>query len=71
MKEILKVCIIFVMRYPIEKALDLAISKGAKLKTCLAWGQRKHPHPEGFVAFLEDQIIGRKLSSCRCTPQRN
>ena len=46
----------------IEKALDLAISKGAKLKTCLACGVKgKHPHPEGFVAFLEDQIIGLEI----------
>jgi len=46
----------------IDSTLDAAIAKGATLKTCVACGVAgKHPHPEGFVAFLEDKVGGLEV----------
>ncbi|MBO6901675.1 MAG: VOC family protein [Rhizobiaceae bacterium] len=46
----------------IEDALDAAIAKGATLKTCVACGVAgKHPHPEGFVAFLNEDVGGLEV----------
>ncbi len=46
----------------IENALDAAIAKGATIKICVACGVAgKHPHPEGFVAFLEEEIGGLEV----------
>ena len=46
----------------IDKVLDHAKLHKAKLRICEACNvYGSHPHPEGFVAFLEDQIIGLEI----------
>jgi methylmalonyl-CoA/ethylmalonyl-CoA epimerase len=43
----------------IGRALEAAVAKGAKLKMCKACGVAgSHPHPEGYVAFLDDETAG-------------
>lgn len=43
----------------IELALAHAIGEGARLRTCGPCGVAgSHPHPEGFVAFLDDETAG-------------
>lgn len=46
----------------IEKALAEAQAKGATLKECSACKVKgSHPHPEGWVAFLEQQAGGIEI----------
>ena len=46
----------------IDNALAAATAKGATLKTCRACGvEGSHPHPEGFVAFLEEEVGGLEI----------
>lgn len=46
----------------IEKALADAQAKGATLKECSACKVKgSHPHPEGWVAFLEQQAGGIEI----------
>lgn len=43
----------------IDAALTEAISQGASLKECAACKVKgSHVHPEGWVAFLEDEVSG-------------
>jgi methylmalonyl-CoA/ethylmalonyl-CoA epimerase len=43
----------------IGRALEAAVAKGAKLRMCKACGVAgSHPHPEGYVAFLDDETAG-------------
>ncbi|MFC1960070.1 methylmalonyl-CoA epimerase, partial [Chloroflexota bacterium] len=45
-----------------DKALADAQAKGATLKECVACKVTgSHPHPEGFVAFLEQDTGGIEL----------
>lgn len=46
----------------IDKVLDHAKKNNAKLRICEAckvYGS--HPHPEGFVAFLDDEVSGTEI----------
>ena len=46
----------------IDKVLDHAKNNNAKLRICEAckvYGS--HPHPEGFVAFLDDESAGTEI----------
>jgi methylmalonyl-CoA/ethylmalonyl-CoA epimerase len=46
----------------IEKALDHAQRNGARLRMCKACGiAGSHPHPEGFVAFLDNEAGGVEI----------
>ncbi len=46
----------------IDAALEHAASSGAKLRLCKACGVfGSHPHPEGFVAFLDDDVSGLEI----------
>jgi methylmalonyl-CoA/ethylmalonyl-CoA epimerase len=46
----------------IDHALDHATSNGAPLRECKACGVTgSHPHPEGFVAFLDDDAAGIEI----------
>lgn len=46
----------------LDKALEHALSNGARLRVCQACGvYGKHPHPEGYVAFLEDEVGGIEI----------
>lgn len=46
----------------IEKALDHAKAQGADLRICQACGvYGSHPHPEGFVAFLDNDAGGIEI----------
>ena len=46
----------------IEKTLEQAQRKGSVLKECSACKVKgSHPHPEGWVAFLEQQVGGIEI----------
>lgn len=46
----------------IDKALDHAKAQGAELRICQACGvYGSHPHPEGFVAFLDNDAGGIEI----------
>lgn len=46
----------------IDAAMAHAIGHGARAKLCRACNvMGAHPHPEGFVAFLEDQAAGTEV----------
>ena len=46
----------------IEEALRLAQQQGAKLRACKACQvEGSHPHPEGFVAFLDNDAGGIEI----------
>ena len=46
----------------IDASLSEAQAKGATLKECVACGVKgNHPHPEGFVAFLEQETGGIEI----------
>ncbi|KQN72673.1 VOC family protein [Devosia sp. Leaf64] len=46
----------------IYKALDHAKAQGAELRICQACGvYGSHPHPEGFVAFLDNDAGGIEI----------
>lgn len=46
----------------IDAALDEAQANGATLKECAACKVTgSHPHPEGWVAFLEDEVSGIEI----------
>jgi methylmalonyl-CoA/ethylmalonyl-CoA epimerase len=46
----------------IEKALDHAQRNGAQLRMCKACGVAgSHPHPEGYVAFLDNDAGGVEI----------
>ena len=46
----------------INKVLDHAKSNNAKLRICEACNvYGSHPHPEGFVAFLDDESAGTEI----------
>lgn len=46
----------------IEKALDHAKAQGAELRICKACGvYGSHPHPEGYVAFLDNDAGGIEI----------
>jgi methylmalonyl-CoA/ethylmalonyl-CoA epimerase len=46
----------------IEAALGTATAAGARLRECKACGiVGSHPHPEGFVAFLDDDASGVEI----------
>lgn len=46
----------------IDQALDHAKSKGAELRICKACGvYGSHPHPEGYVAFLDNDAGGIEI----------
>jgi methylmalonyl-CoA/ethylmalonyl-CoA epimerase len=46
----------------LEKALEHALSHGASLRICKACGvYGKHPHPEGFIAFLDNDAGGIEI----------
>lgn len=46
----------------LEKALEHALANGAQLRVCSACGVfGKHPHPEGFVAFLDNDAAGVEI----------
>lgn len=46
----------------IDAALADAQAKGATLKECVACGVKgSHPHPEGYVAFLEQETGGIEI----------
>ena len=46
----------------IDKALDHAKTQGAELRICQACGvYGSHPHPEGFVAFLDNDAGGIEI----------
>lgn len=46
----------------IEQALDHAKSQGAELRICKACGvYGSHPHPEGYVAFLDNDAGGIEI----------
>lgn len=43
----------------IDKALEHALASGARLRECSSCKVTgRHPHPEGFIAFLEPEIGG-------------
>ena len=45
-----------------EKVLDHAKSNNAKLRICEACNiYGSHAHPEGFVAFLDDEAAGTEI----------
>lgn len=56
----------------IDKALADALARGADLKECSACKVAgSHPHPEGWVAFLEQQAGGIELELMQVyTPQQ-
>jgi methylmalonyl-CoA/ethylmalonyl-CoA epimerase len=46
----------------IDAALDHALEQGASLRMCKACKVAgSHPHPEGFVAFLEEEAGGIEI----------
>lgn len=46
----------------IEQALDQAKARGAALRECKACKVLgSHPHPEGYVAFLDDEAAGIEI----------
>lgn len=46
----------------IDKALDHAVASGATLRECKACKKTgSHPHPEGFVAFLDNDAGGIEI----------
>ena len=46
----------------IDHALDHAQKHGARLRLCKACGvEGSHPHPEGYVAFLDDEAGGIEI----------
>ncbi len=46
----------------IDEALDHAKSQGAELRICQACGvYGSHPHPEGYVAFLDNDAGGIEI----------
>lgn len=46
----------------IDDALAQAQERGASLRMCKACGVAgSHPHPEGFVAFLDDEASGLEI----------
>jgi len=46
----------------IDEALGLARQRGAKLRACKACKvEGSHPHPEGFVAFLNNDASGVEI----------
>jgi methylmalonyl-CoA/ethylmalonyl-CoA epimerase len=46
----------------IEEALSAAQQQGAKLRACKACKvEGSHPHPEGFVAFLDNDASGVEI----------
>ncbi len=46
----------------IEKSLEHALTNGASLRICKACGvYGKHPHPEGFIAFLDNDAGGIEI----------
>ena len=46
----------------IDEALRLAQQQGAKLRACKACKvEGSHPHPEGFVAFLDNDAAGIEI----------
>lgn len=46
----------------IDKVLEHAKSNNAKLRICEACNvYGSHPHPEGFVAFLDDESAGTEI----------
>ena len=46
----------------IDHALAHAVSKGAELRICQACGVfGSHAHPEGYVAFLDDEVGGVEI----------
>ena len=46
----------------IDKALSHALGNGARLRTCKACGVAgSHPHPEGHVAFLDNDAGGIEI----------
>jgi methylmalonyl-CoA/ethylmalonyl-CoA epimerase len=46
----------------IEKSLEHALANGASLRICKACGvYGKHPHPEGFIAFLDNDAGGIEI----------
>ena len=46
----------------IDKALDHAQKHNAKLRICEACNvYGSHAHPEGFVAFLDDEAAGTEI----------
>lgn len=46
----------------IDQALDHAKSQGAELRICKACGvYGSHPHPEGYVAFLDNDAGGIEI----------
>jgi methylmalonyl-CoA/ethylmalonyl-CoA epimerase len=46
----------------IDKVLDHALSQGATLKECRACQiTGRHAHPEGWIAFLEDDVNGIEI----------
>lgn len=46
----------------LEKALEHATANGASLRICKACGvYGKHPHPEGFIAFLDNDAGGIEI----------
>lgn len=56
----------------IEKALRDAQAKGATLKECSSCKVKgSHPHPEGFVAFLEQETGGIEIEMMQVyTPEQ-
>jgi methylmalonyl-CoA/ethylmalonyl-CoA epimerase len=56
----------------IDTALQNALAQGATLKECSACKVKgSHPHPEGWVAFLEQQAGGIELELMQVyTPQQ-
>ena len=56
----------------IDKALDHAQKHNAKLRICEACNvYGSHAHPEGFVAFLDDEGLEQKSNLCRSTQKKN
>lgn len=46
----------------LEAALEHAMANGASLRICKACGvYGKHPHPEGFIAFLDNDAGGIEI----------
>ena len=56
------VLFLLVIIWEIKKSIDHAKKHNAKLRICEACNvYGSHAHPEGFVAFLDDEVAGTEI----------